>query len=149
MKAISLWQPWASLVVLGIKRYETRSRPASSKLWGQTIAIHAAQRNAIGDLSRDDHQVYAATIKVLAEAGFEPRKLPTGAILGTVRLVRSDPTSELVAGIPDHFGDYGPGRHYWTLAIPRILAAPIPWKGSQGWWEIGAEFSAALEEAAR
>lgn len=25
MKAISLWQPWASLMAVGAKRYETRS----------------------------------------------------------------------------------------------------------------------------
>lgn len=40
MNAISLWQPWASLVAAGIKRIETRS-------WGTNfrgpIAIHAAK----------------------------------------------------------------------------------------------------------
>ena len=41
MKAITVWQPWASLLVSGRKRYETRS-------WATTyrgpIAIHAAKR---------------------------------------------------------------------------------------------------------
>ena len=41
MKALTIWQPWASLLVSGQKKYETRS-------WATTyrgpIAIHAAMR---------------------------------------------------------------------------------------------------------
>lgn len=44
MKAISLWQPWASLIACGAKRYETRDWPPPSKLIGQRIAIHAAKK---------------------------------------------------------------------------------------------------------
>lgn len=39
MKALTLWQPWASLVALGVKRIETRSW--STRYRGR-IAIHAA-----------------------------------------------------------------------------------------------------------
>lgn len=42
MWALTLTQPWASLVVLGEKRYETRSwRPPAARI-GERIAIHAA-----------------------------------------------------------------------------------------------------------
>ncbi len=41
MKAISLWQPWATLVALGIKQTETRHW--ATKHRGQ-LAIHAAKR---------------------------------------------------------------------------------------------------------
>jgi hypothetical protein len=44
MKAISLWQPWASLIACGAKPYETRSWAPPRKLIGQTIAIHAAKK---------------------------------------------------------------------------------------------------------
>lgn len=44
MKAISLWQPWASLIACGAKPYETRSWPPPRDLLGQTIAIHAAKK---------------------------------------------------------------------------------------------------------
>lgn len=45
MKAITLWQPWASLIAEGIKSIETRPKrsPWSSAI-GETIAIHAAVR---------------------------------------------------------------------------------------------------------
>ena len=44
MKAISLWQPWASLIAAGAKPYETRSWAPPRELIGQPIAIHAAKK---------------------------------------------------------------------------------------------------------
>lgn len=44
MKAISLWQPWASLIACGAKPYETRSWAPPRDLIGATIAIHAAKK---------------------------------------------------------------------------------------------------------
>ncbi len=44
MYAITLHQPWASLITLGVKTVETRSWPAPERLLGQTIAIHAGKR---------------------------------------------------------------------------------------------------------
>lgn len=48
MKAISIWQPHASLLLLGAKPFETRSWPVPKALIGQRVAIHAAK--ADGDL---------------------------------------------------------------------------------------------------
>ncbi len=44
MKAISLWQPWASLIACSAKPYETRSWAPPSDYIGQRIAIHAAKK---------------------------------------------------------------------------------------------------------
>lgn len=44
MKAISLWQPWASLIACGAKIYETRDWAPPRNLIGQPIAIHAAKK---------------------------------------------------------------------------------------------------------
>ena len=44
MYAITLHQPWASLIALGVKTVETRSWPAPAHLVGQTIAVHAGKR---------------------------------------------------------------------------------------------------------
>lgn len=41
VKAISLWQPWATLVAVGAKTIETRNRRTSNS---GRIAIHAAGR---------------------------------------------------------------------------------------------------------
>jgi hypothetical protein len=42
MKAITIWQPWASLIAIGAKQYETRSW--ETKYRGP-IAIHAAKKD--------------------------------------------------------------------------------------------------------
>lgn len=44
MKAISLWQPWASLIAAGAKPFETRHWAPPRELIGTTIAIHAAKK---------------------------------------------------------------------------------------------------------
>jgi activating signal cointegrator 1 len=44
MKAISLWQPWASLIACGAKPYETRHWAPPLEFTGTTIAIHAAKK---------------------------------------------------------------------------------------------------------
>lgn len=62
MKAISLWQPWASLIACGAKPYETRSWAPPRDLIGQPIAIHAAKKVEKGagafadDLMYGQHQ---------------------------------------------------------------------------------------------
>ena len=42
--AISLWNPWASLIAIGAKPFETRSWAPPAKCIGQRIAVHAALR---------------------------------------------------------------------------------------------------------
>lgn len=47
MKALTIWQPWASLVMIGAKPYEFRRwdyRERQSGLQGQRIVIHAGAR---------------------------------------------------------------------------------------------------------
>src|SRR4051812_43017813 len=82
MKALSVWQPWASLIMSGHKRIETRSWPAPYSIRGQRIAIAATktilrdQRRAAADAAFREH--YDAT-------GLAPiDDLPLGCILGTV-----------------------------------------------------------------
>ena len=43
MRALTLHQPWATLIALGIKTIETRSWPPPAGMLGQTIAIHAGR----------------------------------------------------------------------------------------------------------
>jgi len=44
MKAISLWQPWASWIAWRLKTVETRGHKRFAGLVGQRIALHAALR---------------------------------------------------------------------------------------------------------
>lgn len=74
MKAISLLQPWASLVVMGVKKIETRSW---STPYRGTILIHASQGKAGSIFVRDPpFSKYIPDFKAL----------PFGAIIGEVTL---------------------------------------------------------------
>ena len=44
MKALTIWQPWASLIIAGAKPFEFRGWRPPASLIGQRIVIHAAAR---------------------------------------------------------------------------------------------------------
>lgn len=149
MKALPLWQPWATLVALGAKRIETRSWAAPSNLWGEHIAIHACK----GGLGTHDllEQCRADEFeKALRAGGYlvggnesdhraEVDALPRGAIVCTVRLVRCTEITQASARelfrtnyAECCFGDYRAGRYAWVLDQPAGFPRPIPCQGHQG-----------------
>lgn len=139
MRAISLWQPFASSALIpALKPHETRHWAAPASVIGQRIAIHASGRSIAKEI------VTAEACDVLAEAFGEDWRttLPRGAVVGSVIIADCRPMDCMVAPAePLHQNDYllgvwGPGRFAWRLADPWILAKPIPWKGKQGWFNV-------------
>lgn len=131
MRTISLWQPWATLIAIGAKHYETRSWAIGYR---GAIAIHAARTGnelAIAKMS--------PFRQVLAAAGFtHPSMLPLGAVLCVATLVDCCQAEAIYQFLSDQekaFGNYGPGRYAWQLASVRVLATPIPASGKQGIWD--------------
>ena len=129
MKAITLWQPWATLVAIGAKRFETRSW---STHYRGPLAIHAAKTGM--DIAR-----YRGRPKIeeaLAHAGYSFDTLPLEAVVCTTRLAAVLPAAVVVRqGLADDFGDYGAGRYAWQLVAVRPLVEPVPAKGRQRFWE--------------
>jgi activating signal cointegrator 1 len=136
MKALSIWQPWASFIMSGHKKIETRSWPAPYPIRGQRIAIASTkairpeQRQA---LSEDSFRVhYAAT--GLPDFGC----LPMGSVLGNIIVDGCrEIDSEFLEDLDEQeeaFGWYGPGRFAWLIKDPEPLAAPIAVRGGQGLW---------------
>lgn len=58
MKAVSLWQPYASLIACGAKPFETRDWAPPRELIGQPIAIHAAKKVDTGVVDFVEELVY-------------------------------------------------------------------------------------------
>lgn len=88
MKAITLWQPWASLLACGAKKYETRSWPTNYR---GTIAIHAAKKDIHSIMISLPHDTQTAIYNSLYE-GLEIKsgalnKMPVGCIVATAELV--------------------------------------------------------------
>ena len=124
MKAITLTQPWASLVALGWKHVETRSWKTDYR---GPVAIHAAK--AFPAAGRR----FAAEERLV---GRLPEILPLGAIIATARLiyvVRTEATD--VSPLERRLGDFGPGRYAWFLADVEPLSEPVPIRGALGLWE--------------
>lgn len=137
MKTITIHQPWATLIALGEKRFETRSW--ATKHRGE-LAIHAGKKV-------DEEACREESIrKVLAEHGYTADNLPVGAILAIVtlnRCLKSVDTwtdgyelenGELVCSPEYEFGNFTPGRYAWELTDVQQLSAPIPAKGMQRLW---------------
>lgn len=151
MKALPLWQPWATLVAAVEKRIETRGWQPPRSALGTRIAIHATK----GGLTQAElHRLLGAQpfAEVLRRAlGLDPdasvvgmaRALPRGAILATATLARCVPiTPERAASLEARnpqeyaFGDYTPGRFAWVLTDVQPLGRPVPCKGSQGMFDL-------------
>ncbi len=142
MKAISLTQPWASLVAIGAKKIETRSwRTHHCGL----LAIHASAGFPVDcrDLCAED-PFYAALAAAYGAPGEHPcyreltGRLPRGAVVAVVRLIGCAPTALLRPAEPEAtFGDFSPGRFAWILQLVERIEPPIPAKGLWEWglWE--------------
>lgn len=136
MKALPLWQPWATLVALGAKRVETRGyAPWRLGLTsGQRIAIHA---------TKTDKELRFCELPYFRDHVPDPSVLPLGALVATCNLVRaSEITAESAAALLERnpqehaFGDYTPGRWAWVLADVQALPRPVPFRGSQGAFDV-------------
>lgn len=139
MKAITIWQPWASLLVTDQKKYETRSWATSYR---GPIAIHAAKRpvrRTIDALAEGDLWETLALFESLFPGPGELVQLSTGAIVGTAILARCNLIDEaFVAKLTPQeraLGDFTLGRYAWEFQEKIPVAPPIPVKGMQGLWE--------------
>lgn len=128
MKAISLWQPYASLIAAGVKHYETRSWPTTYR---GPLAIHAAKRPPRAD-------ELAAVDDAMRAAGLTIVDLPFGAIVCAVRLIRLHRTEDIrdrLTPLELSVGNYADGRFAWELQLVKLPPAPIPAVGRQGLFE--------------
>jgi hypothetical protein len=85
MKAITIRQPWAQLIAIGAKRYETRSYAADYR---GKIAVHAGTKAGTKPVFPWLPQEIAEEIRLkMIKALGSLRKLPLGAIIATAELV--------------------------------------------------------------
>lgn len=86
MKAITIKQPWASLIVHGIKDIENRNWPCPRKYIGQRVFIHAAGSHGRKfSIDLTDAQTKAAFATIAIETMFG--NMPFGSIIGSVEIV--------------------------------------------------------------
>lgn len=116
MRALTLIQPWASLVAEGRKTVETRSWPTSVR---GRIAIHAGKK---------------VDKNACKKFGYEASNIITSAIIATVALVDcvQFPHPDIQ---PDKYGDFSSGRYGFVLKSIKREFPPKHIKGHLGFWE--------------
>ena len=139
MKAISIWQPWASALFTPLKKIETRHWSAPLGLVGQRFAIHAAKkRDGDGVDFWDSLDMHERD--EFARVGFESfYDLPFGALIGSVVLEKCRPTEELCIspGTDEYeWGNHARGRFGWVLKDPIRFEVPISCVGRQGFFNV-------------
>jgi hypothetical protein len=139
-----MWQPWASLWVVGDKEHETRHWPTHHRGW---LLVHAAKRPPTVE-----ERAWLA--EPLREAGLENGPFPLGAIIGAVYIdacVPCDAALRVKLTESDMLcGDFSDGRFAWRRALGMELDRPIPFIGRQRFFEvptsaIPAAFASLLE----
>jgi hypothetical protein len=140
MKALTLHQPYATLVAVGAKRIETRGWRTRYR---GPLAIHAARSFSPEMRALCLREPFRT---VLQQAGYtDLDSLPLGAVVATCYLMDCLPTGPDTATPPHDlplkdsaewaFGNYAPGRWQWLLEDVRPLQPPQPVRGKQGLWE--------------
>ncbi len=154
MKAITLTQPWATLIAIGAKTIETRSW---NTIYRGKLAIHAAKvfpkEAKYMCFQEPFRELLIDRYGFLLGGGiyFGYHKFPLGAVIATCNLIQCVKIKEITTLIrlpkddfmlispgPGNelaFGDYTPGRFAWILTEIKPLPEPIPAKGTLGLWE--------------
>lgn len=156
MKALSIWQPWASAIALGSKRIETRSW--STNYRGR-LAIHAAKSKDTSFLCFAMTTWYwcGALHREMGSEDLLWETLPFGAVVATAELVDCRPVIEVPSDLVNarrrpfgaktdeydwterQMGDFSEGRYAWILMDVRPLAKPVPFRGLQGLFNVPDE----------
>ena len=123
MKALSVRQPWAELILLGRKHYELRSWRTSvrGRIW-----IHASQ---------------TIDVPFVELAGLTRSELSTGVLIGSIEILDCVPfTTEIAEELRRggvFFEDVRSVSGFaWRVSAPERLALPIPYRGSLGFFQI-------------
>ena len=166
MKALTIWQPWATLIDLGRKRMETRGWKTAyrgdllitaAKTWNRELK-EITQRPVFQDAllaqgspykAGSEAGVNALSVPVmLAHGEALTMRLPGGHALCVVRLIDCVRVETIRAALSQEelaFGNYSDGRYAWILEDLRRLEKPMPWMGTQGLRHVSARDESVIQ----
>jgi activating signal cointegrator 1 len=135
LRALTTWQPYCSLLVYGIKKYETRGWCTSYR---GPVALHSAKK-PIPTVMAMLPAVIVCQIRYRLRP-FPIDQLPVGYILGYGNLVACHKIDDqFIASLSQDekdFGDFTPGRYAWEFRDIVQLDRPVKMRGSQGLWTV-------------
>ena len=115
MKALTICQPYAELIMRGVKVIENRSWPTSYR---GPLLIHAGKSREW--MSPGDETVYPG--------------MAFGAIVGRVTMTDCRRLEQLPDALRDHPHANGP----WCFVLTAVqrFERPTPYRGAQGLWDV-------------
>ena len=138
VKALTLTQPWATLVATGHKQVETRSWRTHYR---GPLVIHAAKGfpRYAKQFAKEEYLV-----------GRLPDRIPYAAVVAIVTLRDCVPAQDIVnqiSGLERRLGDYSFGRWAWILEDVKAFPDPVGCRGALGlWnWDPPGNYTGAVE----
>jgi hypothetical protein len=154
MKALTIWQPWASLIMIGAKPHEFRGYAAPRFVRNRRIVIHAGARavkplevedllrridaEASGEAEFEERTCLdldkARELLLKVRASYKYQLLPRSMALGTVLVGEPIQSCDLFK-IDVADSDRGAFNWAWPFTDIRHFEPPIPMRGAQGFFE--------------
>jgi hypothetical protein len=164
LKAYTVYQPFAALIAVKAKKYETRGRRLNYR---GTIAIHAGKKwvdAVIADWTPEEIiRMRVLLADYFPDVEFYEDELPHGAVIAVadivdcervtaahgsecVQTLTSSGAINFIDGDELTFGDLSIGRYAYKLANVRRLPVPIPCRGQQGLFTLTEEVEQKIKE---
>ena len=159
MRALSVSQPYASLIAVGAKRIETRSWRTRYR---GALAIHASSTFPVAYRRLVEVEPFRTALRGLKLESAEEsacqtvpiETLPLGVIVAICHLeacypvdvLLADPYGDRPSDQEIAFGNYAAGRWGWMLSGVRALSNPVPCSGQLGLWEVPVDVQDRLAE---
>lgn len=149
MMALTIWEPWASLIAAGAKPYEWRGWEAPKRLVGQRIAIHAGSRKVKreeivelilqlrGGGAVGTSLIPEIALPLLERWHMSPGMLPLSSVLCTAVLGKPITAAVYASKHGLYAADSDRVDHTkwgWPLTDIKQIEPFAPAKGMQGFW---------------
>ena len=136
MKALTIWQPWATLIACGAKQLETRDWSTSHR---GPLAIHAGKRWEKEQKKACYTDPFREVLRGTKYRGASD--LPRGKVLCVCTLDQVWPADNLsqhfeLTAREKAFGSFAEGRFAWKLDIEKCFDDPIASRGKPGLWDF-------------
>jgi len=122
MKALSINQPWAALIVYGIPIL--KDVPVGDGMVRLEDAVHASKKH---DREAMDWLLHSRLVPPMWALMLESPQLPHGSLIGEV---------DLIDCVTSHPSPWFVGVYGFVLAKPAPYKAPIPYRGQLGFFDV-------------
>lgn len=142
MYCLTIHEPYASLIAVGVKTIETRGWSTryrgpllihASKAWGPEMEADARRCGQLMTTCSISERLMTPEQR---QIGLLPWSEKVGRVLCVAQLVDCRPMLEAPDDVNALFGHFGPGRFGWVLEDAIPLNPPVPWRGAQGLWGV-------------